>query len=156
MRQHWPRWIKASLNKYFTDQLNPLYLLIEGTEREKGTIDHQHAELRVDGPHVTELSKGYWQLEVVVDVLILLKMGIQDIYAIDRIAGNVLAAFQSSIPVFQYGNGPDDDPLTMLGCLLLCPDDKESIIITNFGQPLVNSKTLEQTVEAKYRMNLTT
>jgi hypothetical protein len=153
VRKHWPRWIKTSIYKHFKSQLDPLYIYFEGAERLQD--DHERAEVRIDGPHLTELSKGYWQIEVVVDILVLVKMG-NDLYSIDRVVGNVLAAFQESISILQYGDGPDDDPGTMLGCLLLCPDDKESIIVTNFGQPNINSKMLQQTVEAKYRMNLTT
>lgn len=158
MNPNWQRWITASLNKNFNDVLSdadqPLPLYIEGTDRRTNELQ-TYAELRVDGPYYVELSKGYWQIDVDIDVLIDHKVNNEDLYAMQRAIGTVLAAFTTDIPVFMYGDGTDDDPMTQLGCFKLLPDE-EPIRVTNFGQPKLENREYQATVNAKYRMNLST
>ncbi len=151
---NWVRWIRASVNQHFHTIVQPsgLMLLFEGTDRR--TEDQRDAsELRLDGPKINEISKGYWRFDIVIDVLIKSALSDQNIYTIERDQGNVLAAFTTSISVFKYGDGIDDDQ-TYLGCLVLCPDYGEAIIVTNFGQVQNEVRVRQSTVEATYRMEL--
>jgi hypothetical protein len=158
MDSNWPRWIKASVNRAFDQDIrvaSGLPLFIEGTDRR--TEDLQtYAELRIDGPTITELSKGYWQFEITIDVLVNSKRNDEDIYTLERAVGNVLAAFKHSISVFKFGDGLNDNPTELLDCLILLPRAKDSIIVTNFGQTDIAVRLFQTTVEASYRMNLTT
>lgn len=155
MNLNWQRWITASLYKHFKDACDSasLFMYIEGTDR-RTNEQRTYAELRVDGPYYTELSKGYWQIDVDIDVLVMDKTNNVDLYSMQRAIGNVLAAFTTDIPVFMYGAGTDDDPMTQLGCFKLLPNDAEPIRVTNFGQPKLEIKESQASVEARYRMNL--
>lgn len=159
MNPNWQRWVVASFNKHFNDAITgnnpPLFMYVEGTDR-RTNEQQTYTELRVDGPYYTELSKGYWQLDVEVDILIMHKVGNVDLYAPQRAIGIVLAAFTTDIPVFMYGDGTDDDSLTQLGCFVLLPDEPEPIRVTNFGQPRLENREYQSTVNAKYRMFLST
>lgn len=159
MNPDWQRWITMSLNKAFNDSLSdadpPLFLYIEGTNR-RTNEQKTYAELRIDGPYYTELSKDYWQIDVDIDVLVMNKTNNEDMYAMQRAIGTVLAAFTTDIPVFMYGNGTDDNPMTQLGCFRLLPNDEVPIRVTNFGQPKLENREYQATVNAKYRMNLST
>ena len=155
LNRHWPRWIKASFNVHFnafavTGNL-PMY--IEGTTRDTNDAI-AFAELRLTGPRITEQSKGYWCIEIDVDILIDQKEVKNDIYAYDRNIGAMLAGFTTDIAVFKLGSGLDDAPDEQLGCFSLLPSAPESIIITNFGAPNKDVKMLQATIEATYRMNL--
>lgn len=155
LNRHWPRWIKSSINVHFNAvaAAGNLPIYIEGATR--STHDEvAFAELRLTGPRVTEQNKGYWCLEIDIDILIDQKMVKDDIYAYDRNIGTMLAGFTTDIAVFKLGNGADDDPSEQLGCLSLLPSATESIIVTNFGAPNKDIKMLQATIEASYRMNL--
>jgi hypothetical protein len=150
MNPNWTRWIVASINKHFADIIKPdLDLYIEGTDRRTGQ-EQNYAELRHDGPRCTELSKGYWHIDVVVDILVVSKTNDQDIYTLERNLGLVQSAFTEDIPVFKYG----DDPSDQLGCLTLCPRPDEPIRTNNFGQVENDTRLRQASVDACYRMNL--
>lgn len=155
LSRHWPRWIKSSFNVHFAAyaQAGQLPLYIEGATRD--TNDQiSFAEMRLTGPVITELSKGYWDVAITVDILIDQKMVKNDIYAFDRNIGTMLIGFTTDISVFKLGTGVDDDPDGLLGCMSLTPSAQESIIVTNFGAPNKDMKVLQATIEATYRMNL--
>lgn len=155
MNPNWVRWIVASINKHFNDVINPtLYMHIEGTDRRSQDL-HDYAEFRRDGPQATELSKGYWELDIEVDILVVNEFSPNDLYALERNLGLVQSAFTTDIPVFMYGDGDDDDPLVQLGCLVLCPRPDEPIRTTFFGQVQNELRLRQASVDACYRMNLT-
>jgi len=153
---NWTRWIAASLDQHFKESLadSGLTLFVEGQLRR---TDHceDYAELRYTGPRINELSRNYWQIDVDLDVLVVSKSKNTSIFGPEVDVGKVLAAFTEDIPVFKYGNGPDDDPNVQLGCLLLNRDDGE-ILVNNFGYPQDQVRLRQASVEACYRMNLTT
>lgn len=155
MNANWTRWIIASLNKHFSDIISPtLYMFIEGTDRHTEER-RDYAEFRRDGPRACELSRGYWQFDVYVDVLVVNEMNDTDIYTLERSLGLVQSAFTTDIPVFQYGDGPSDNSLIQLGCLVLCPNPDEPIRTTYFGQVQNDVRLRQASVEACYRMYLT-
>lgn len=151
MNPNWTRWIIASINKHFSDAVSPFDLFIEGTDR-RTALEHDYAELRRDGPEYCELSKGYWQIDITIDILVVNKLNDQDIYTLERNVGLVQSAFTTDIPVFEYG----DSPLSQLGCLVLCPRPDEPIRTNYFGQVENDSRLRQVSVDACYRMNIAT
>ena len=152
MNVNWPRWTRASFNVAFVNAISTesgLPLFIEGTDRRTEKLP-AYAELRLSGPSVTELSRGYFQLDLMVDVLVCTKRNDGDIYAHDRSIQSALSAFTTNVSVFQFG----DDPSVLVGCYVLLPRSKESIAITNFGQVDPTVRMFQSTIEATYRLCL--
>lgn len=152
MNRNWLRWIKSSTAKHFFDRLktNNLFCFIEGSDRRTAT-HQQYAEFRIDGPYAKEINANYWQLDVEINLLVVTNRDDQDLYGHERGVGFVCETFTPGIPVWKYGDSPTD----LLGCLKLIPDNREKIIVSNFGQVNVDSRMLQSTVEAHYRLNLT-
>jgi hypothetical protein len=150
---NWPRWIFASVSKHFHDCRGALAFYIEGQERNALTGDL--LELRMDGPYQTEINKGYWKLFIEVSMLIQAIKDAKDYHKVHRYAGQVAAAF-TSIPVYKYGDGVDDDQ-TVLGCLELVQDigKRERIQINHFGQIEPSTPIIQSSVEGHYELFLT-
>ena len=156
-----PRWINASINKHFLgfrdiikqDQIvkivSEVPLFIEGTDRQTSNLE-DFAELRINGPLIKECSKGYFDVDVMVNVIIQSKMNNEDIYKHQRDIGTLLKAFTDHIDVFKYG-----DDSSFFGCLVMRTDQSQKIDITNFGQIDPAIRLLQSVVAAEYRMNLT-
>lgn len=155
INRNWPRWIRASTAKWFSDRMNGLYFYVEGSDSR--TKEHRkHIEFRLDGPFAKELSHNYWQLDIEINLLVSTIRDDSDLYEHERSVGIACEAMTAGIPVWKYGDGPDDDPISQLGCLLLIPDNRERIIVSNFGLIKEDSRILQSTVEAHYRLNLKT
>ena len=157
MDKNIPRWIKSSVVKWFSDQFsnNDLYFYLEGCDRRTDT-KRQYVEFRLDGPYSRELSHNYWEFAIDIDILIVTIRNETDIYEHDRGIGLVCAAFVPGIPVWKYGDTSDDDPTVQVGCLRVIPKDQGRIVVTNFGQVRNDSRLLQSTVEAYYKLNLRT
>jgi hypothetical protein len=153
---NWIRWIVSSLNKHFNDALTAagLPLFVEGPDRRTDKLQ-DYAEFRYSGPRFLELSKGYWQVDVDIDILVVSKTNDINIYTPEVGVGNVLAAFTNDVAVFQFGTGPGDDPNAQLGCLRLVPPNG-GLTVNNFGYPREQVRLRQASVEATYRMNLST
>lgn len=151
--QHWPRWIFASISKHFDANKQTLYLFIEGMHRETRSRK-DFIELRVDGPYLTEQSKGYWRNYIEINVLVQSAMDDSDFHRIYKDVGIVVNAF-TDIPVYKYGNQAYDDD-SLLGCLKLVADarGKERIQVSHFGKIEPNVPLLQATVEGHYEMFL--
>jgi hypothetical protein len=149
-----PRWIFASLSAHFQSGLDAatLPLFIEGQHRATRDLPN-FAELRVDGPWMTELSRGYWRLFSEVNILVQVAKDDRFYHQIHDSVGIVANAFENTIGVFRYGDGPSDDQ-TEVGCLKLQSQGNERIQINHFGQIAPESNLLQATVEGHYVMNL--
>ena len=156
MDPNWLRWIIASVTQHFATSLTAagLYLQVEGTDRRTDQIQ-DYAELRHDGPRFNELSKGYWRIDLDLDVLVCSKTNDLNIYTPEIDVGNVLAAFNDEIAVFKLGNKPQDDPNVQLGCLTL-DNANGPIRVTNFGINREQVRLRQASVEATYRMYIST
>ena len=157
---HWPRWIFASTADYFKQVADGIELpiLIEGIdEREAEKMRaNDHVEFRINGPAVSELSRGYFRLDVDVNLLLTSMMGGQtkNAYDIVQQAGVFLQAAGGPIPVLKWGEGPDDDE-SLLGCLTLRSDKRDAIRVIHFGQIGRDDRLRQSAVDARYRMHLT-
>jgi hypothetical protein len=153
LRSHWPRWIVASVARHFDARRQGLLMFIEGENHEENVADY--VELRVDGPFILELSRGYFKLIVEVNVFVISARNDEDLYKIYRDCGTVAAAFTGSIDVFKLGDGVDDDQ-SLLGCLVLIRsgDQREALRVSHFGQISAVTPILRSSVEGHYHMEL--
>ena len=158
---HWPRWIFASAADYFKQTAAGINLpiLIEGIdEREADKIRaNDHVEFRINGPAVTELSRGYFRLDVDVNLLLTSMMGGQthNAYDIVRQAGVFLQAAAGPISVLKWGDGPEDDE-TLLGCLTLRTGKRDAVRVIHFGQISRDDRLRQSAVDARYQLHLST
>jgi len=149
---NWARWIRASLNTSFINSLKTTYsepgqIYIEGSTRQTNQFD-KWIELRLTGLYMREES-GYWRFNVDYDVLVSCNIS-PDVYTIDRMAGDVAAAFLSSIPLLKLGTGMGDDG-SALGCLNLDTQFIASgIRINQFGLVMPNLTVNQASVEGRY------
>ena len=67
----------------------------------------------------------------------------------------MLAAFDDEIAVFKLGNKTQDDPNVQLGCLTL-DNANGPIRVTNFGINREQVRLRQASVEATYRMYIST
>ena len=158
---HWPRWIFASVADYFKQTAAGINLpiLIEGIdEREAEKIRaNDHVEFRLNGPAVTELSRGYFRLDVDVNLLLTSMMGGQtrNAYDIVQQTGIFLQAAAGPIPVLKWGEGPEDDE-TLLGCLTLRTGKRDAVRVIHFGQISRDDRLRQSAVDARYQLFLST
>jgi hypothetical protein len=152
--QNLPRWIFSSVSEHFNDRKQGLHLYIEGFHRATRT-EKDFIELRVDGPYLTELSKGYWKVYSEINVLVQSAMDDEDYHRVWKDIGIVAVAF-SNIPVYKFGDGPDDDN-SLLGCMNLINNarDKEKVQVSYFGKIAPSAEVHQATVEGHYEMRLT-
>lgn len=147
VNKHWPRWLLASLSKWFDDHKDGLEMYVEGDDANLSALA-DYMEFRTNGPIFEESSKGWWQFDVVVNILVVSKRNDQSLHTLATNIGKVAAAFTTNIPVYKFGSGVDDNRDTLLGCLIL----QESITITQLGQVSPDIKELQAMVEGHYRM----
>jgi hypothetical protein len=155
MNSNWPRWLFASITKYFNDNRNNIAMFIEGQDRETERLD-SYFELRIDGPFILQQSKDYWQLDVEINVLICVTKSRTDFHKQFRLQG-ALAKLFTDIPIYKLGDGPDDDQ-TILGCLKLSPSQnfRDAVRVSNFGQIQPELPLLQSTIEAHFEITLDT
>ena len=146
--QHWPRWVVASFSKWFSDRKQGIDFFVEA-EEQKLEDSENYFEFRMNGPIMTEISKDYWRLEAVVNILIVSKQNSSDIHTIHRNVGIAAAMFTKCVSIYKYG---DDD--TQLGVMILKPYEKEEIRITHIGQVGPEVKAMQSMVQGYYCMLL--
>lgn len=154
---NWARWVKSSAVKWFADRVasNTLGFFMEGQDRR--TMENRtYVEFRADGPNIKEVSKDYWHLDLVINILVVTIRNNADLYEHDRNVGLVAQTFTSGIPVWCYGDTTADNPAVQLGCLLLQADQRDRVVISNYGQVKNDSRMIQSTVEGHYRLSLST
>ena len=143
MNSNWPRWIYASASKVFkvVADAYPLHLFLEGTKR--GTdVKTNYLEFRMDGPKVTEVSHGYFKLEINLSVLFSLAIG-SDFHLPQRVIGKLVEAMDN-ICVYKYGDG--DAYLGTLQC--------ETTDVMNFGQARPDTEIIQGVVAGSFTIYL--
>lgn len=146
---NWPRWIFASCSKHFADAIgNELEFFVEGQKRHfTGAKDR--AEFRFDGPRIIEYSKNFFHVFVEINVLIHSVMDNTDFHHVHRSAGLVATAF-TTIPLYRYGDGTEDDGL-IFGCLYLLQSGRaNSIEINHIGQVDPAVPAMQSSLEGHY------
>ncbi len=136
LNENWPRWIMASIAKYFSDSCVaiPLPLLVDGIdERTDEELHYDHAELRITGPYGTELSNNYWRLRVDINVLLTEMMGQTNAYKLQTWCGKIAAAMDGPINVYKYGGESGDDN-SWVFCLTPLNERIDPNRVLHFGQ----------------------
>lgn len=155
---NWSRWIKASVAAYFktaTDLLK-LPLLTEGVdEREHELIHYNHAELRVNGPFITEPSHNFYILKVDINVLLTEIMGDDryNAYNIDTWCGAIQTAMDGPINIYKHGNEIGDDH-TWIGCLVTRTGRFDSNRVLHFGQINRVDRVKQSEVDGRFKVEL--
>lgn len=148
----WVRWIYASINKHFDDRKSKYNLYIEGDERTQSD-EAEFAELRIDGPFILIPQKGLYYLDVEINVLTQTHLDPRKHYLAQEMVGTFAKAFSNIINVYKYGDGPLDDG-SLLGCLHLQRDLRETIDINYYGIIKEDVKLTQSTIEGHYRLEL--
>lgn len=152
---NWDRWIFASISKHFVDTLAATAeVFIEGQKRGTRKME-QWFEVRVDGPNYTEITKGEFKIYVEINILCACIVKDTSIHNIRTLAGKAASEMDTSIFVYKYGTGVEDDD-SLLGCLTIVSDSrgKERIQTSHFGQIGPNTELIQATVEGHYKMEL--
>jgi hypothetical protein len=158
---NWARWIVASVADYFqsvADSLSLPLLVETADEREEENLRAMnHAELRVNGPAVQEVSKNYHRLWVDINILVSALTGEaqQNAYDLIRYVGEFQNAATQPIPIFKYGDGPDDDD-SQIGCLTKRRGISEAVSAHHFGQLGKTERLRQSAVDGRYEMYLST
>ncbi len=154
LSQHLTRWIMASVEKHFRARLQGITMFVEGQMRDTRTLK-DFAELRVDGPNFTELSKDYWNVYIEINILIQSAQDQDNRYRIYNTIGIMAAAFEGIIKILRLGDGSSDDQ-SLIGCIKLQGDKdaNERIKISHFGQIEAKTDIFQSTVEGHYAMEL--
>lgn len=142
------RWLFSSISKHFDDFKGSIPFYLEGQERESEK-DSDSVELRINGPFVNNPSKGYWKIDIDVNLLVTSTIDDQDLYKIYKIIDQFLEGFTDIISIYKYGNGDD-----LLGCLVMRTDIEDAIIISNFGRVDPTLRILQSTINAIYSMEI--
>lgn len=148
------RWIIASISKHFDDRKGSIDLFIEGQIRDTSDLK-DFAELRIDGPYITEVSNGFYRIYVEINVLVQSSFDQQNYHRIYNTVGKIVTIFEKTISIFKYGTGSNDDDSLLL-CLNLLGDigKRERIQVSHFGQIEPKTGIYQSTVEAHYVANV--
>jgi len=152
---NWNRWLFASISQHFYDGIGTLLpLYIEAQWRgdvERTTPDF--AELRIDGPYITEVSNNYWRHYLEVNVLIHSSIGTN--YHMIHTSTGLICSIFTDIDLYKYGNTINDDD-SIFGCLKLLQDSRgrDRIQVSHYGQIEPNLKEVQATVEGHYEVFL--
>ena len=137
-RSRWMKWIWASVAKHtkaVSNNMN-LPLLVEGIDdRQPKNVQASHAELRINGPFIYELSHDYYEVLVPINILLVDYMvgDSSDAYRLQTWAGTFQATMDEPIPIYRYGQDAVDDG-TFLECLRVRKTRDGGIRIIHFGQ----------------------
>ena len=151
MHSAWVRWCYASINKFFDDKKNQYELYIEGDERTQ-LDETEFAELRIDGPFISNPQKKVHYLDVEINILCQTHLDPRRFYRAQVMVGNFVAAFENLIPVYRYGDGPFDDD-SLLGCFHLIGRN-QGVQVGYFGIVRQDTKIVQSTIEGHYRLEL--
>ncbi len=150
---NWPRWIYASTSKHFQAIADayPIHMYLESAERDTKN-ESTWLEFRMDGPQTREISKGYFRLDVEINILWSVHLNPADFHEQQRILGMLVEAM-TDICIYKYGDGVDDDD-SLLDTLMLRQDPNNPIRGNNFGQVRPDTQLVQGSVEGTYRMYL--
>ena len=163
---HWTRWIHASVNQHFHDNielspLNPIgakhmELHVVGENYDTDFTEGCHAELRVDGPLLREQSKGKFKALIQVNIFLSVDMS-KNINVFYEKLGIIQLALTTPIGIFKYGELEGVDDGTQITCVttLVSSNPKVGLETNNFGQIDPNVKLQQSACEAHYAIYLT-
>lgn len=153
LNPNWQRWILSSCAKYFGDQADGTKFYVEG-DTINFVDDQQWVEFRTDGLSTQELTNNYFRIDLCINLLLNDVIVKTDLYTLQRLVGKFQSMFGSSIPIYKYGSGVDDDG-TLLCCLEIHKPPKDKVQSHYFGKVGPSSQLQQATIEAHYFTHLT-
>ena len=158
MNANLARWTAASINVYFkavADNISLTYFVEGVDERDSSTMLEEHAELRLSGPFIREISNGYWRVHVDVNIMLTdqMKMSTEGAYDIHDWGGAFLTAMMEPIPVYRLGTGGEDDQ-SLVGCLTQRTGFSEPARLIHFGQVSREDRIRQAVVDGRFEMYL--
>lgn len=150
---NWSRWVWASVTKFMDENKGPYFMFIEGQTR---LTDGKEVffEFRMDGPSIREPSNNYFVFDITINFCLQVAIDNYDAHKFMRCFGWVQSMFRPCIPVYKFGNGPQDDPNFLIGNFIL-KNSREIDIVKGLqlGQIDPVMRLMQGTVEARYRMD---
>jgi len=152
------RWVMSSVAVYFktvADSLSLTYFVEGVDERDSDTMNVEHVEVRVNGPFVRELSRGYWRVNIDINILLMdyMQMSTENAYDIAQWGGEFLAAMMEPIPIYRLGTGGNDDD-SLVGCLTQRTGFSEPARLIHFGQISKEDRLRQAAVDGRFEMYL--
>lgn len=156
---NWTRWIFASIATYLKAVAAGVSLpcLVEGLDDRTSAYMEvgDRCEVRITGPFTREVSRNYYHLEVLVNVLFTSTYDeTKNQYAILQKIGVFHEAMDGAIAVYKYGNGEDDDETELVGCLSPAHGRADAIKVFHFGQIDPATRLKQSMVDARYVMEI--
>lgn len=157
MDKNLARWIFQSVASHFDSVANGISLpyFVEGIdERSNDVMREDHVELRVTGPTLKEVSKGYFNVDLVINFLFTKNMDIANADAFDLIqwTGVFAEPMLEPIPIYKKGDGVEDDD-TLVGCIQVKKGRHEAVRIYHFGQIDKDTRIRQSEVDALFNMD---
>lgn len=154
---NWARWVFASLATYLKEEV-PVLSVVEGFDERSAEFQQtsDRAEIRITGPFIRELSRGYWELQATANVLLTCRFDGPDVknrYTFVHLAGLFQEAMQREIPVYRHGNSDGDDG-SLLGCLRTLSGRNDAVRVFHFGQMNPTDGVRQTMIDAKYIMEI--
>ena len=156
MIEYLPRWITASISKYFDDNKGTYVFRVEGddpTTREARIW----VELKIDGPNLKETTRGYVVAEVDIHVTVNAERDHEHLYALPDALGYFAKLFDGVIGIYKYGPDVSDseteppylgiDTGDQIGCLQRTTD----LYVSNFGEIQPDVRISRGSVMATYQ-----
>jgi hypothetical protein len=163
---NWARWVYASLAYHLKQvaESESFPVMIEGNDqRTDEFLKAAHrAEIRINGPFVQRVSRGYYRAWVDGNVLVASTSLTDSAYELHRIVGLFQAALDTPVPVWNYGGEPDDyvegspETQVFLGCLKPKPGARDSVSVFHFGQTEKTDQVRHAMADATLEMFLDT
>ena len=149
MNQNWNRWVYASCVDYFESNKGDYNLCIDNDRVDKNEYS-LWADLAIIGATISKLTYTTCRLNVTIMLVLTDIPNDQDAYRLRQMTG-YFSTLMEMIPIYRYGltAEPENDD-TLLGCLQL----DGPIEINNFGEPSPDTKLMQATVRANFRMYL--
>lgn len=145
----WIRWFYSS----FLDNFSGFSLPIFVVNQTRPSNISNFVELRMNGPHINQINQNLWNIDVYLACLITIINDETDQFKIQRYNGELLSYFKRDIPMFRYGDGPNDDN-SQICCFRLCPNKGETLRSLIYGQTQGATRTTLCTVEAHYETSI--
>jgi len=155
MTENIDRWTFATMSGNFVGEFEAdIQVFVEGTGKER-PLNEEYLEFRLDGPRKRQPSRIDLRYEFEINILCRVFMDSKNFHRMRNLAGRVRTWLDQNHCIYRYGNGPDDDELSLLGELHLRNRKSFDAIRTNhFGQIDPKYRIEEATVEATFELHL--
>jgi len=157
---HLARWIFASVADYLKEVATDasLPIIVEGLDDRDEAFNTatDRAEIRINGPFTQELSHGFYEVSVDVNVLFSSRLdGKKNGYSLHKFLGLFHEAMDDLIPIFKFGQDEEiDDPDVQIGCLSPRAGKNDAVRVFHFGQIDKTDRLKQSAVDARYKMEI--